>query len=53
MLDSPDTVWTEAVRIRNNNNNNNNNKLYLQVHTSTYSIAKAVYKYVVRRRTKI
>ena len=48
MLDSPDTVWTEAVRIWNNNN-----KLYLQVHTSTYSIAKAIYKYVLRRRTKI
>ena len=33
--------------------NNNNKKLYLQDPTSTFSITKAIYNYVLRIRTKI
>ena len=33
--------------------NNLNNELYLQDRTSTYSIAKAIYNYVLRISTKI
>ena len=32
---------------------NDNKKLYLQDLTSTYSIAKAIYNYVLRKTTKI
>ena len=35
--------WSEVV----------NDKLYLQDHTSTYSIAKAIYNHVLTIRTKI
>ena len=30
--------------VENDNNNNNNNELYLHDHTSTYSIAKAMFR---------
>ena len=32
---------------------NNNNMLYLHDHTSTYSIAKVIYNYILRIRNKI